>query len=837
MQNEIIRRSEFTRARQHDSADKPASATTAWPKLHRLRAAALAAVAVVMALAVAPAAEPATRVAFPDTQPKNGNFNRPLPGQALDVSPPGFCWWRAGPRDEVSYRLTIADASGQPVYRSAILRDPVDVPDRVLPAGAYTWTVDAVSKAGAVLATRPAQPFSIVPAARPLPWVAPQTLLARVPPEHPRLLFPKAGLPAVRATLGTTRRAAFEELRQHAESALALPLMKKPDFDKFDIKKEYPARRTAYRAAYLEFTRIYLDGMTPMALRYLLTGETPYGERAKAHLLNLLDWETTGIASLDEGFDEIGLRIAHTAAQAYDWLYPLLTDRERAAVRAMLIDHGNKMLQRLQRRDYLHTSALSHDGRLPGFLVEFSIALAEEPVAREWMDYAMRTLLTVFPHWGDSDGGWAEGINYYLSYNERFITPLHSLLAATGYDLWQMAYFRTMRYFPFYCMAPRGEVTPFGDSEHIPAEDRAGETRAILQYHALRYRDPVTRWWINQEPMAGASFGRAGPQLRIILADDLAPVPPSADIPLDRAFRGIGWAAFHTDLVRPERDVMVLFKSSPFGAVSHSHADQNSFVIMKGGKALAIPGGERYPQHGSPFHTRYTQHTLAHNCLLIDDRGQVNQDGRFAGRLTGFTSLPHVAHVSGEAAASYGQPVERYTRHVVLIRPSLIVVVDDLEASKDVGIKWLMHAKEPLALDQASQAFASHRAGERMHVQLFGAGGFDLAQTDAWPLAPKTDYPMVTAPDPAPQWHFTATARQRAPAARLAAVMRIADRDVYPDYHVERSGDDVLRVTGKVGGDAFSVEIDLNPARASQRPIIQVNYRSPNAPAEQIRVE
>lgn len=797
----------------------------------------LAALLLATCVLSAAADEQAHPVAFPDTQPRNGNFNRPLPGQVLDISPPGFCWWRAGPRDAVFYVLSIQAADGGEVYRSARLRDPVDVPDRVLPPGMYHWTVEAVNTSGDVLATRPAQSFTITDNPHALPWVDPKALLAKVPGGHPRLLFTKAELEQVRATLDTTRREAFDALRKRADEALDLPLMAKPDFDRFDIDTEYPARRTAYRAAYHEFTDVYHGGMTPMALTYLLTGEQKYGEAAKAHLLNLLDWETDGIASLDEGFDEIGLRIARTASQAYDWLYDLFTDEERAAVRAMLIDHGNSMLARLQRRDFLNYSAFSHDGRLPGYLVEFSIALAEEPVAEQWMDYAMRTLLTVFPHWAGSDGGWAEGVNYYLSYNDRFVTPLHSLYTATGYDLWQKPYFRSMRYFPMYCLAPDGEVMPFGDNEHSPAASRAGETRSILQYHALRYRDPVVRWWIDQEPMASAPFGRTGPLLRIILPDDLEPQPPK-DLPLDRAFYGIGWAALHTDLTHPDRDLMVLFKSSPYGSVSHGHAEQNSFVIMKGGKALAIPGGARYPQHGSPFHTEYTQQTLAHNCLLINGQGQANQDNRFGGRLTAFTSLPHIAHVAGEAAECYPGLLKHYTRHVMLIRPSVIIVVDDLTAPDDVEVKWLMHAKEKLEIDPTEQSFTSVRDGERMHVRLFGAGGFDLEQTDAWPLPPKTDYPMVTADEPDPQWHLTATARNRAGAARIVAVMRVTEAgQPQPDEYEILSGENQITVSGKDAAGTFTCTVDLNPDNAEQAAIIKAFYQPSDGETESLLVE
>ena len=283
-----------------------------------------------------------------------------------------------------------------------------------------------------VAATLGPRSFRILENAFALPWVPPAQLLRNVPAAHPRLLFPADQRDEFRATLTTTRKQAYAELRSIAERALALELMPKPTFDRFDRETEYAARRVAYRESYHQFTRIYHQGMLPLAAVYALSGERHFGEAAKAHLLNLLDWEIDGIASLESGFDEIGLRIQRVAAQGYDWLYDLLTPAERSAVKTMLMAHGNAMLDRLKQRDFLNYSAYSHDGRLPGYLIEFSIALAEEPVAEEWMEYALQTLLTVFPHWAGSDGGWAEGINYALSYNDRFITPLQSLYLVTG---------------------------------------------------------------------------------------------------------------------------------------------------------------------------------------------------------------------------------------------------------------------------------------------------------------------------------------------------------------------------------------------------------------------
>jgi len=792
------------------------------------------AAAVLTALAVFASDTSSLEVAFPVSRPRDANFNRPADGSALDISPPGFCWWRAGPRGEVHYQLTIYDDAERIVYQSPVLADPVHVPRQVLATGNYTWTVSArVGDRGA--ATLGPRSFRILEDAYPLPWVSPAHLLQKVPAAHPRLLFPAGRLADFRATLKTTRQKAYGDLRAVADRALSLKLMPKPTFDRYDRETEYAQRRVAYREAYHEFTRTYHQGMLPLAAVYVLSGERRYGEAAKAHLLNLLDWEVDGIASLESGFDEIGLRIQRTAAQGYDWLFDLLSPGEREAVKKMLIAHGNAMLERLRRRDFLNYSAYSHDGRLPGYLVEFSIALAEEPVAEEWMEYALQALLTVFPHWGDSDGGWAEGINYALSYNDRFITPLQSLYVATGYDLWQKPFFRNFRYFAMYNTSPCGEFLPFGDGEENSVASRGDELLSILYFHALRYQDPVTRWWIDLVPRGSAAPDRLGALHRLLLPDTLASRPPK-NLPLDRAFYGVGWAALHTDLTRPQHDLMVMFKSSPFGSVSHSHADQNSFVIMKGGHGLAIPGGARFPQHGSPFHEEYTQQTLAHNALLIDGQGQRNRDDTAAGRLVDIRTSPQLAYVAGDAHRCYPQSLKKYLRHVVLLRPSIVVVVDELEAERPVEATWLMHTKQESVLDPESQSFTVRRDTERMAVHLAGsASALDFSQTDEWPVPPKKGYPMVKASDPARQWHFMAKTADAHTGHRLAAVMVVGDQEHMPEYEVNSSNGMLVVIADLEEGDAIA-KIDLRESREDARPLLHVQFRPNEGEPEQLSI-
>jgi hypothetical protein len=775
---------------------------------------------------VSAAAKPAPR--FPAQRPVGACYPRPLDGQTLDVSPPGFCWWPAAKHGDVRYRLTILDAAGRSAYLSPVIDDPAHVPTAVLPAGKYTWTVEALDRAGRPCDTRPAQSFTIAGGAFAQPWVPARDLLARVSAEHPRLIFPKTQLAEVRATLTTSRKEAFDVLLRAARGAMKLEPPPEPDYDKLTDPAQ---RRMAYQESFGLMRRYHDSGMVHLSLAYLLTGERKYGEVAKRILLGATAWDPEGVSSVMGKYgDEIGLGLAKSCAQAYDWLYDLLSDSERQQVRKMLIARGDQMLRRLQKRDFLAFPEESHAGRLPGFLIEHALALAEEPRAEVWLDYAMRVYLTVFPHWAGKDGGWAEGISYGLAYNTIYLQPFESLRVSTGFDLWQRPFYRKVRYFFLYQIAPRGEIAPFGDSEESDIPGRAAAIRALMQFHALRYQDPVVRGWVELLKTSDGRRAMPSPLPGILLPDTLAPQSP-ASLPPDAAFFGVGWAALHSDLARPERDLMVAFKSSPYGAVSHSHADQNSFVILQGGRALAIAGGPRFPTHGSPFHVKYAKQTLAHNAILVDGKGQQVGGANAGGRLADFQSTPHLGYVCGDAQAAYGELLQRARRHVLLVRPGLVVVVDDLQSPRPAQFQWLLHARERLDLDEPAQAFTSHRGGALMRTHLFTAGGFSLSQTDAWPMSPLEGFPKLKKAEPPKEWHLTASTRRPAAVRRIAAVMFIGEEKEKTQGRARQQGD-MIEVTQKAADGAATVRIDLGAGA-----ILEAVYTPATGPAERIQAK
>lgn len=756
---------------------------------------------------------------FPDTRPKRGSFMRPLPKEVLDISPPGFCWWRAAERGRVGYRLRILDANRKAAYESPLLDDPVHVPDRVLPAGNYAWTVEAVDAQGQIQDELEEYHFSIAPNAYPQPWVEPAKLLAQVPDEHPRLLFPASTLDEVRATLTTTRKEAFAELKRAATRALKLDVPAEPDYDQIPERSE---RRMAYMTSYAALRKYHQGGMLHMALLYMLTGQTQFGEKAKALLLGAAEWDPEGVSSVMAPHgDEVGLGLARSAAQTYDWVHDLLSDEEKDKAKRMLIARADQMLRRLTTRDFLAYPETSHDGRLPGYLIEHAIALAEEPRARAWLDYAMRTLMTVFPHWAGGDGGWAEGVPYGLAYNTIYLTPFEELHAATGFDLWQRPFYCKVRRFFMYNISPLGEIMPFGDTEQARATDRASGIRALIQFHALKYQDAAARWWVDQLRTSAGRRSSISALPGIILPETPIPdtAPPMAP---DAAFFGVGWAVLHSAVQRPDRDLMFMFKSSPYGGVSHSHADQNSFAIMKGGHALAIPGGERYPTHGSPFHTEYAQQTLAHNALLIGGRGQVNRDASRGGRLTDFHSTAHLGYACGDAANCYQPRPQRYRRHVLMVRPSVVIIVDDLKLRRPETVQWLLHTRAELELDGPAQTLVSRRDPERMKLHLIADGKMRFSQTDEWPVDPRKGYPTTRKKLPETHWHFTAETPEPLPVHRIIAVMLVAEDGAYPECELRRSADALDITVRGAQGDA-DVRVALTPG--SDGGILQATYR------------
>ena len=97
-------------------------------------------------------------------------------------------------------------------------------------------------------------------------------------------------------------------------------------------------------------------------------------------------------------------------------------------------------------------------------LVPASIALLhDEEEARDWLDYSIEFLSTVYSPWGDSDGGWAEGPHYWMTGMAYLIDAANWLKNYSGIDLYQRPFLQKTADFPFYTKPPDIRRATFGD--------------------------------------------------------------------------------------------------------------------------------------------------------------------------------------------------------------------------------------------------------------------------------------------------------------------------------------------------------------------------------------
>ena len=755
------------------------------------------------------------KVEFPTIPVEDGNVNKPQNEAVLGVSPPGFAWWRAGSFGRVYYKLFVYDAGGKEFFVSPEIDDPVFVPGMVFPAGKYSWVVRAYDKkTNAILAEREKWTFTIEanPVALPMPDLV--KMLAQVPAEHPKLIFTKADLPALKKRLETDMSNNWAIMQKKAEAGLTAALIKEPTFHLLTDRADYAQKRTDYRVDFHAFGNLYLDVVQPLAFVYMVTGEAKYGETVKKHLLRLTDFALEGgFEFYDSKFDEVTLQVADALPQAYDWAYNAFTPAEREKMETWMVAFGDKLLDRMsgRQRDFYNQSGESHDGRVPPYMINFALVLSNRPEAVEWLRFGLTASLTVYPQWATDDGGWAEGISYALTYSGRFIPPLEAIFRSTGFNLWERPFYKNFPYFLTYCIAPGGEITPFGDGEDRGVRgDRSNSINSMLTFYAIRNQDAQMRWWADRfegkESVSNLSMKTLVQDLMML--DTLKPVKPAVIVE-DRAFKGVGWGALHSDIVNPDKDLFLLFKSSPFGSESHSHLDQNSFAIMKGGKALAIPAGSRYPQHGSPFHSRYVRQSVAHNTILVNGKGQVDRNNKDNGRIFDFSTSGNIGYVAGEAHSVY-EGVKRFDRHIVMIKPSIIIIVDDIELDSPATIDWLLHGIEKFKLDEKAQQLVSVREDVSMTCQFIANKPLLFSQDDAWPMDPKEGYPMVTTPNPDNQWHFKATTPDKVQKQRIVAVMTM---DKEATASITPAGKGEYAISAKYQGGAATIKVNIADAK------------------------
>lgn len=654
---------------------------------------------------------------------------KPAEGASVTENPPRFSW------------LPVIDSGARYALRAS--RNPdfpagdtyeftgIDLnfftPDRPFEPGHYFWnyaTCDA-SGSGVTSTWSKAREFNIAEDLPQTPLADRKTRYAKSETSHPRLWLTGAQLASFKADLkADPNHCGWEKFFEKS----VLPWL---DRDIIPEPPPYPGNKRTpdvWRATYIRCQEL-IYAIRHMAIAGKVLDDDAFTAKAKEWLLSVSQWDPEGTTSRTYT-DEWAFRVTVALAWGYDWLYDVLSDDERILVRKALLARTRQVADHVMRHANIHVFPFdSHAVRsLSAVLVPACIALlGDEPEAEAWLNYTVEWLSTLYSPWGDDEGGWAEGPHYWMT-GMAYLTEAANLLRSfMGFDLYQRPFFQKTGDFPLYTKPPTTRRATFGDDSTM------GDLPCLKVGYNLRQYAGVTgngyyQWYFEElcrnDPGTEMAFYNYG--WWDLNFDDLVyrhdfpaieAVPPVDQDKL-RWFKGVGWAAIQHREDSPDHHIHFVMKSSPYGSISHSHGDQNAFVMSAFGEDLAINSGH-YIAFNSSMHKIWRRQTISKNALLIDGKGQyAGADKSIAlksvGDLTHAEQRDDHIYLHGDATAAYATltpEVTRAVREVYFIHDSYFLIVDSVDADSEVGIDWLLHTNSPMQIGTDTFRYAGDRAG------------------------------------------------------------------------------------------------------------------------------
>ena len=536
--------------------------------------------------------------------------------------------------------------------------------------------------------------------------------LSRLPDGHPRMYVSSDGVPALRESLTGWRAPSWERLRTSADSLLneahELPeppfLMDKAEDYQASFKFRYPLM--------WEFRR-FAKGAETLALAYLCTGQTGYGRAACRRMASLASWDPEGSSHLEHN-DEAHMAVIWHGPNACDWAWDQFTDEELALV-----------IRRFRRRgqityDYMHNHGLygltrfdSHAGREVVFLAMLSLVFHEHiQEARDWLEWLRPILCGIWPIWAGDDGGWAEGHSYAEPYATVMSMFASALKHGTGIDLYRRPFWRNNAEWRYYTLPAYAEWMGFGDH----SDPWSAKWNAISDLVELIGVETGTSEFDGYvESLRRYADRSTTPEFRVLPGVTsqlfLAPEPKRRaqdrdDDKVLHVYPEVGWAAIRTEPEDPERDIALIFRSSPYGSISHSHANNNDLILHAGGKVLAMPSGY-YDGSGSNHHSEWVRHTKSHNCVTLSDASQLmrshDSPGSGGERLRRRPGRLHALATPTPATATgrHGAVATSF-----FLKPhNCFVMVDEFVGAPGIvsSLQWNLHSWEHLRRRRSGQ--------------------------------------------------------------------------------------------------------------------------------------
>lgn len=454
------------------------------------------------------------------------------------------------------------------------------------------------------------------------------------------------------------------------------------------------------------------DALFAATTAWRLTGDAKYMEPAVALIRNAVQWDPTGVTGVWEN-DHSAHALLHSFAVAYDTFGDALPSDLRDALRRNIAARCRDIyaFQNPFHKKELSCGLMGDPSNNHAWFVAEAMGIGglalwdAESDARDWVALAAQLHPGAFFPYGDPDGGWHEGIDYWsygLSFTFQF---LDALLDTTGVNLYEHPWLKRTTTFKLLAHPPAGGYVPFGDVKH---RRPVAVDRLIAMRLASRTGDPLA--WRYVDALAGEGIDQPRYLPHALAWSERGGVTPeaaaAAEPPRVAHYREMGWVVANSDAFGDDGQVLFAFKSGGKHpeAMGHCHADVNSFVLCAGGDKLLWDGGY-YDSYGSPHHIGYSRNSEAHNVLLLDGAGQLVHARGVYGRITRFENSGDDVLVESDASHPlvYGARLARYIRRARLSGWSSLVIEDDILARDTVTMSLLLHSAYPIVYDPGAK--------------------------------------------------------------------------------------------------------------------------------------
>ncbi len=481
------------------------------------------------------------------------------------------------------------------------------------------------------------------------------------------------------------------------------------------VEQTPPARvrNARYNASYdyERFLYKYCGAAYDLAFVYQMTGDERYAKKA-FEFVDIVCDQPTWVHSAHE-FPQIYDRvwpwgakddqvvfsyaqatdhIVFKVAAIYDWLYTALGKRERDRIRGALLE---KAVLRVRGNYEYHWWAAAYRCNWctvcnSSLGVAAMALLTEDPhltdVVAESYNRVGKTLDEI------RGGGWQEGLGY-LNYTVGTSLGFADVLKrVTGgvYNLHEHPRFDDAVKTFLYCQFPGRKSVHFGDSG-------GGSVGSYTMYNQLMLETGNRQAaWLRQQLTSGRPSGIA--DLFMPVSDLKPSLPTEASI----HFPAVDWVILRSDFTDPE-NVVIAAKSALHDDPHHGHLDSGHFSLYwRGQEFLCDHGSAGYDR--KYFDEERWDYPLAssagHNTVIVNGEKQLpgklkNKpwDLSIGGKVLEFRPGKDRDYALMDQTNAYpGKELKSWRRHIILDKPLITVIIDEIECAKGAEIETRFHS-------------------------------------------------------------------------------------------------------------------------------------------------